>query len=110
MTLIDGIGFLASALVLLTFCMSTMLSLRTVAIGSNLAFIAYGLGARLYPVLILHIVLLPLNVILLFQMVKLLRKAKLAAATDLSPGWLQPFMRAQEKRFSRRDSMLTCCT
>jgi hypothetical protein len=92
MTLINDIGYLASALVLLTFCMSTMLSLRAVAICSNFAFISYGLGARLYPVLVLHMILLPLNVILLFRMVSLLRKAKLAAATDLSPTWLQPFM------------------
>jgi CRP/FNR family transcriptional regulator, cyclic AMP receptor protein len=97
MTLINDIGYLASALVLLTFCMSTMLSLRAVAICSNFAFISYGLGARLYPVLVLHIILLPLNVILLFRMMNLLRKAKLAAATDLSPAWLQPFM--QPKHF-----------
>lgn len=95
MTLIDGVGYLASALVLLTFCMSTMISLRAVAICSNLAFISYGLGAGIHPVLILHIILLPLNLLLLVQMVQLLRKAKLAAATDLSPGWLQPFMRAK---------------
>jgi len=81
MTLINGIGYLASGLVLLTFCMSTMLSLRAVAICSNFAFISYGLGAKLYPVLGLHIILLPLNVIMLFRMINLLRKAKRAAAT-----------------------------
>jgi hypothetical protein len=97
MTLIDAVGYLASALVLLTFCMSTMLRLRAVAICSNLAFVGYGLGEEVYPVLILHLILLPLNVWLLVQMTLLLRKAKLAAATDLSPAWLQPFMRA--KRF-----------
>ena len=98
MTWIDGIGYLASALVLLTFCMSTMLSLRAVAICSNLAFVGYGLAAGIYPVLILHVILLPLNMVLLFQMAALLRKAKLAAATDLSPTWLQPFMRAKHFR------------
>jgi CRP/FNR family transcriptional regulator, cyclic AMP receptor protein len=103
MTLIDGVGYLASALVLLTFCMSTMLSLRAVAISSNLAFVGYGLGAEIYPVLILHIILLPLNVMLLVRMGTLLRKAKLAAATDLSPTWLQPFMRA--KRFSAGETI-----
>ena len=92
MTLIEAIGYLASALVLLTFCMSTMLSLRAVAICSNLAFISYGFGAALYPVLILHVVLLPLNIVLLVRMMNLPRKAKLAAATDLSPLWMQPFM------------------
>src|SRR5262245_56334429 len=80
MTLIDGLGYLASVLVLLTFCMSTMLSLRAAAIASNLAFIAYGVSADIYPVLILHIILLPVNAVLLVQMITLLRKAKLAAA------------------------------
>ena len=103
MTLIDGVGYLASALVLLTFCMSTMLSLRAVAIGSNLAFVAYGLSADVYPVLALHLILLPLNVVILVRMALLLRKAKLAAATDLSPAWLQPFMR--EKRFKAGETV-----
>jgi len=93
---IDGVGYLASALVLLTFCMGTMLNLRAIAIFSNLAFIGYGLGAGIYPVLILHVILLPLNTMLLIQMAVLLRKARLAAATDLSPSWLQPFMRAKQ--------------
>ena len=95
MTLIEGVGYLASALVLLTFCMSTMVSLRAVAVCSNLAFIGYGLAAGIHPVLVLHLILLPLNLMLLLRMVRLLRKAKLAAATDLSPGWLQPFMQAK---------------
>ena len=76
-----------------------MLWLRGVTICSNLAFIAYGLGAGVYPVLILHVILLPLNAWLWVKMALLLRKAKLAAATDLSPAWLQPFMRS--KRFKR---------
>ena len=97
-TWIDGVGYLASALVLLTFCMGTMLSLRALAICSNLAFIGYGIGAGIYPVLILHVILLPLNMILLVRMAVLLRKAKLAAATDLSPAWLQPFMQAKHFR------------
>jgi len=103
MTLIDGLGYLASALVLITFCMGTMLWLRGVAICSNLAFIGYGVGAGLYPVLTLHLVLLPLNAWILVKMALLLRKANLAAATDLSPAWLQPFMRA--KRFKAGEAI-----
>ena len=103
MTLIDGVGYLASALVLVTFCMGTMLTLRAVAIGSNLAFVTYGLTAEVYPVLALHLILLPLNVILLVRMALLLRKAKLAASTDLSPAWLQPFMR--EKSFKAGETI-----
>jgi hypothetical protein len=58
----DGIGYLASLLVLTTFCMRTMLHLRVAAIFSNLAFLVYGFADNLYPVLLLHLVLLPLNV------------------------------------------------
>lgn len=57
----DWLGWLASALVLATFCMHDMVPLRVMAIASNLAFIAYGASAGIDPVLMLHVVLLPLN-------------------------------------------------
>jgi len=55
------IGFLASALVLAAFAMKDMVNLRIVAICSNVAFITYALVLNLPPVLMLHIILLPLN-------------------------------------------------
>ena len=63
MSLIEPIGYLASALVLATFCMRDMVALRCLAIASNLAFIAYGALADLGPVLVLHLLLLPVNVV-----------------------------------------------
>lgn len=63
MSLIEPIGYLASALVLATFCMRDMGALRWMAIASNLAFIAYGGLADLGPVLVLHLLLLPLNLV-----------------------------------------------
>jgi fatty acid desaturase len=59
---IDAIGFAAAGLVLATFCMRSMRALRWVAIASNLAFIAYGYLGSLAPVLLLHLLLLPVNV------------------------------------------------
>jgi hypothetical protein len=53
------IGYVASALVLAAFGMKDMVNLRIVAICSN--FIAYALLLDLPPVLILHVILLPLN-------------------------------------------------
>ena len=67
------VGYVASALVLCTFLTRTMMPLRFVALGSNVAFIAYGALLHLYPVLVLHIVLLPVNAWRLreiFQLVK----------------------------------------
>ena len=58
---VDLIGYLASALVLATFCLRDMVALRCMAIASNLAFIIYGGLADLGPVLLLHLLLLPVN-------------------------------------------------
>ena len=55
------IGFIASALVLAAFGMKDMVNLRIVAICSNVAFIAYALVLDLPPILMLHVMLLPLN-------------------------------------------------
>jgi hypothetical protein len=63
----DIIGFVASGLVLATFAMKDMRRLRATAILSNLAFIAYGLLFGLLPILLLHLVLLPLNLFRLAQ-------------------------------------------
>jgi hypothetical protein len=65
---IDGIGFAAAGLVLATFCMRSMRALRWVAIASNLAFIAYGYLGSLAPVLLLHLLLLPVNAYRLAQL------------------------------------------
>ena len=67
MTAVDGLGFLAAGLVLLTFCMKRLVPLRAIAITSNLVFILYGYRAGIQPVLMLHLVLLPVNLIRLLQ-------------------------------------------
>jgi hypothetical protein len=60
--LIDLIGYATSCAVLATFLMRTMVSLRAVAILSNCLFLAYGYCQHLYPVFVLHLALLPINV------------------------------------------------
>jgi hypothetical protein len=61
MAWIDFLGFTAAFSVLASFCMTTIVALRTLALLSNVLFILYGLCAHIYPVLILHIILLPIN-------------------------------------------------
>jgi hypothetical protein len=63
----DGSGYVASAFVLATFCMGSMRWLRVTAIASNFAFIYYAATAHLPPVLVLHTILLPVNVLRLLQ-------------------------------------------
>jgi hypothetical protein len=54
-------GYIASALVLVTFAMKDMRFLRGAAVMSNVAFIIYASLHSLPPVLALHVLLLPIN-------------------------------------------------
>jgi CRP-like cAMP-binding protein len=91
MSIAEVSGYFASVLVLMTFSMKTMVPLRIVGISSNCAFIAYGLLGGLYPVLILHLVLLPINCLRLAEMLQLTRQVRAAAQGDLNMDWLGPF-------------------
>ncbi|MGG7567230.1 Crp/Fnr family transcriptional regulator [Rhodovulum sp. DZ06] len=73
------LGFLAAGAVFLTFCMRTMLSLRIVAVISNMAFLVYALKADLIPILALHGTLLPMN---LWRLLQLLRQVRAVGAAD----------------------------
>lgn len=64
----EPLGYVASLLVLATFCMRDMVALRVVAIAGNLAFIAYSGLAEIGPVLLLHVLLLPVNVLRLLEL------------------------------------------
>lgn len=85
------IGYVASVLVLTTFWMKTMIPLRTVAIGSNIAFLTYGVAGGLIPVAWLHAVLLPLNVYRLWEMRGLVRATRRAAESEFNVEWLVPY-------------------
>ena len=63
MSWIDIVGYSAALAVLAAFCMSSIVPLRIVAILSNVLFALYGLSAHLYPVFLLHSILLPINVL-----------------------------------------------
>lgn len=58
---LDLLGFAAAAAVLAGFFMNSIRHLRMVALASNVLFVVYGLLAHIYPVVILHIILLPIN-------------------------------------------------
>jgi len=88
-------GYVAAVLVFLTFYMKTMIPLRVIGICSNCAFIAYGYLGGLYPVLILHLILLPLNGLRLREMLRLTRDVREATQGDLNMDWLKPFTSAR---------------
>src|SRR5580698_2981986 len=91
MTHAELLGYAAAACVFVTFYMKTMVPLRTVGIVSNVLFIGYGYAVDAYPVLILHVVLLPLNVVRLRQMLTLIKQVEKATKEDLNMLWVKPF-------------------
>ena len=75
---IDVVGYAAALAVLGSFCMSTIVPLRILAVVSNVLFGVYGVLAHLYPVFLLHSILLPINLF------KLVRRRSYARPRNLS--------------------------
>jgi hypothetical protein len=104
------VGYAASLLVFSTFYMKTMIPLRSVAIASNVAFLTYGYFAHLYPVFLLHVVLLPLNVLRLRQMYGLKERLRQSLERrEMSLEWMLPFVKresfkAKEPLFHKGDA------
>ena len=86
------IGYAGAALSIATNSMRTMIPLRCFGIATNVVMIAYSFLGAVYPTLVVHLVVLPLNVVRLVQMLRLIRKVREASAGDLSMDWLKPFM------------------
>jgi hypothetical protein len=89
--LTEWLGYVAAALVFATFYTKTMVPLRVIAIASNFLFIAYGYLHPAYPVLVLHVALLPLNIWRLRQMLSLVRDVQASNESDLDMNWIRPF-------------------
>lgn len=92
MSWVTLLGYAASAAVLATFCMNTMIPLRVVALVSNALFMAYGFADQLYPVFFLHAILLPVNALRLIQFYRLVRQMREPPRKDLPIQALLPYM------------------
>lgn len=95
-TILDAIGFLAAGLVFLTFSMKSLLSLRLVAIASNMAFVLYAYAADLMPILVLHMLLLPLNIYRTWEQVRLMRRIELTLSSPPRIDVLLPHMTSRD--------------
>jgi CRP/FNR family transcriptional regulator, cyclic AMP receptor protein len=104
MSWVTLLGYAASATVLATFCMSTMIPLRVVALASNVLFMAYGYADHLYPVFFLHAILLPVNALRLVQFYRLVREMRDAPRKDLSVQSLLPYM--ARRKFSAGETLV----
>jgi CRP/FNR family transcriptional regulator, cyclic AMP receptor protein len=86
------IGYAAALSVLATFCMTTMVPLRIVALASNVLFCVYGASEHIYPVLALHAALFPLNLVRLVQVLRARRDLAALTSADGALAQLLPHM------------------
>jgi len=100
---VEVVGYIGALLTFATYSMKRMIPLRVIGILSNVFFMAYGFLAPVYPQLVLHAVLLPLNIVRLREMLQLIDKVKAASQSDLNMEWLKPFM---ARRTAKRGEVL----
>lgn len=106
---IEAFGYLGGVLTVATFSMKTMLHLRIAGIVANAAFISYGALGHVHPVLVLHLCLLPLNLLRLRQLLRLTRQVAEATAGGPAADWFRPYsrqraFRAGQMLFTRGDA------
>src|SRR5208283_6141506 len=104
MSWVDTLGYAASAAVLATFCMSTMIPLRILALGSNVLFMAYGYVDHLYPVFLLHAILFPINALRLIQIQRLIRDMRNTHPGEFSVRSLVPYM--TQRKFAAGETLV----
>lgn len=90
-SVIEWIGYFAAASGVAMFAMATMIPLRITGLVHNVASITFGLLAGVYPTVVQHTILLPLNAWRLYQMTRLIKNVKAAVAGDHSMDWIRPF-------------------
>ncbi|SCX87768.1 Crp/Fnr family transcriptional regulator [Microvirga guangxiensis] len=109
LTWIDALGWLGATLTITGSAMRTIIPLRCIGIAANSVGLTYAVVMNLYPSMTVNLILLPLNSMRLYQMIRLIRQVRQASKSDLSMEWLKPFMtrrkvEAGEVLFARGDS------
>lgn len=82
---------IATALMVVSSFVKTMIPLRWLAVGGNFGFLIYGALHPSIPMLLLNGLLLPINIMRAVEMIRLTRRVR--AASERSTGvWLKPYM------------------
>lgn len=93
----------AALLVIVSAFVRTMIPLRWLAVGSNVGFIIYGLVHPAPLMVALHAVLLPVNAVRVWQMIRLTRRVAASTAdAQQMEIWLRPYMRSRQLKAGRQ--------
>ena len=92
---IELIGYAGVALTVATYAVTTMIPLRILGVAAGCVLLVYAIFTNDIPQLVMELILIPLNGYRLLEMLRLTRRVKAAASSDLSMDWLRPFARSQ---------------
>ena len=88
---------IATALMVVSSFVKTMIPLRWLAVGGNFGFLIYGALHPSIPMLLLNGLLLPINIMRAVEMIRLTRRVR--AASERSTGvWLKPYMMRTKRK------------
>src|SRR5262245_56461380 len=102
-TFANTLALLGAVFYVGTLLMRTIVPLRISAILGDVSFLSYSVIAHSITTFFLYLLILPINVLRLFQMMNLVKKARLSAQGDLSMDWLKPFM--TRRRYRKGDPL-----
>jgi CRP/FNR family transcriptional regulator, cyclic AMP receptor protein len=91
MSILLAIGYFNAALGVAMLAMKTMIPLRITGIAHNIVSIIFGFATGVYPMLVQHAILLPINAWRMREMMHLLRDVRSASGGNLSMDWTKPF-------------------
>ncbi|MEM9576971.1 MAG: cyclic nucleotide-binding domain-containing protein [Pseudomonadota bacterium] len=89
---VDGLSYLGSALLVLSFSMKTILPLRLAALAASAVFLLYAFSKGLWVLLALHTVLLLLNLYRIGDHRRALRRVQSTADSSVQVETLVPLM------------------
>lgn len=96
MSYVDLVGYVMAAFTLATYSMKTMIPLRMLSIATQVMGLYYGFLEADYPSISLYVILIPLNSVRLYQMMRLVKQVDAAVHGDLEMDWLKPFMTSRQ--------------
>lgn len=103
LSFLDIVGYFNASLGVAMLAMHTMIPLRITGIAHNIVSIIFGFFTGIYPMLVQHSILLPVNLVRLFQMRNLIKEVKSASAGSHSMDWLKPF--TQKRHFKAGETL-----
>lgn len=95
MEYVEIAGWLGTLLTFTAYSMRNMLPLRMIALASNIAFMTYGALVPVYPMLVLHMGLFPLNAFRLYEIRRGMKRMKEVRSGKQPLDVLAPFLKTK---------------